>query len=59
MDLKTEVKCAESVLNFLLEGETEGRRLERGISIIIIYNRELSADEVLKNFNAQKNRFGI
>ena len=24
MDLKTEVKCAESVLNFLLEGETEG-----------------------------------
>ena len=24
MDLNTEVKCAESVLNFLLEGETEG-----------------------------------
>ena len=29
------------------------------ISVVKVYNRTLSADEVLQNFNAQKSRFGL
>ena len=29
------------------------------ISIISVYNRELSSTEILQNFNAQKTRFGL
>jgi hypothetical protein len=30
-----------------------------GISVISIYNRELSSTEILQNFNAQKSRYGL
>jgi len=29
------------------------------ISIVQVYNRELSIDEVKQNFNAQRGRFGV
>ena len=36
-----------------------GNNFEGGIPIIRIYNKQLSAAEVLQNYNAQKNRFGL
>lgn len=37
-----------------------GGELFRGtVSIVSVYNRELSAGEVLQNYNAQKSRFGL
>jgi hypothetical protein len=35
------------------------RSQNTSIGNVIIYNRALSADEVLQNFNAQKGRFGL
>ena len=34
-------------------------KLNGKISVASIYNRALSADEILQNFNAQRARFGI
>jgi hypothetical protein len=36
-----------------------GRPIKGKISIVMIYNRELSAAEISQNFNATRNRFGV
>ena len=38
---------------------TNTYRYTGGIGPVRQYNRALSADEILKNFNAQKERFGL
>jgi hypothetical protein len=47
--------------DILFIGSTEGitQTYPGNISIVQIYNRALSASEVLQNYNAQKARFGI
>tara|TARA_B100000902_G_scaffold378401_1_gene411609 strand:+ start:1056 stop:1766 length:711 start_codon:yes stop_codon:yes gene_type:complete len=40
-------------------GEGDNRFWNGYIPIVKIYNRELSADEVLQNYNATKSRFGL
>jgi hypothetical protein len=41
------------------QGELSSEYFDGSIAIIQIYNRALSADEILTNFNAQRYRFGI
>jgi len=43
----------------LLGGFQSSQATDMGINIIRVYNKTLSSEEVLQNFNAQRNRFGI
>ena len=58
----TGVTYTSNSINFQLGGVPQGGwepRMPGKISNAQIYNRALSADEVLQNFNAQKGRFGL
>lgn len=39
--------------------DNSGYHFDGNISIVQVYNRELSASEVRQNFNSQRNRFGV
>ncbi len=40
-------------------GDTRDQYAPSRIGVVRIYRKELSAAEVLQNFNAQKSRFGL
>jgi hypothetical protein len=44
---------------FRLGQNSGGREMLGDISLCAIYNRALPAEEVLKNYNATKGRFGL
>jgi hypothetical protein len=50
---------ASSLIFNLFRDTTGGRFSSGNISSVQIYNRALSASEVLQNYNAQKSRFGL
>jgi len=41
------------------KNEFEGQYVSGSVSVVKIYNRALSASEVLQNYNATKRRFGL
>lgn len=57
--MSTDIDLANTTLFLMRSQHTTGQFVDGKIATFSIYNRALSDDEILQNYNAQKTRFGL
>ena len=55
----TPTSSTSGTLDFQVLGRSQGTFLPESISVFQLYNRSLSAAEVIQNFNSTRSRFGL